>query len=390
MRKRCINIDWLEIFCTEAIDGERDPQYFSNCGYYVDVRQYGTPQYAQMFTIYEADRPIIEVRRLPYSIKQNGGIFNKNDCHIRLCNRACYQPRVIEFLRNFLIAHQYTYKCISRIDICLDLQKFDNNMLPENLVAQYLENKISKINQCNIAAHGIESILDKIDVSSESNRDKAADLIKNITENVSTYGKDAWQGRAWNSIKWGSPTSNISTKFYNKTLELACVNHKFYIEDAWKECGFDMDKPTWRLEFSIKSSIKGFVKMNDGEFAPSSLSLYDTQEKLWWAFSAIAAKYFDFRKVEMIGDKKKRKDRCEKIKLFNFKDNVTWKPIQLTSQIEPTRTDNILMKRLIKMLEDGIENNELYHAVQVLLSYLKDRKRMIPQEYQEKLLLNFE
>ena len=68
--KRCVNIDWLEVFALENTLNPPDPAFYKKMGYMVRVRDYGTPQYKQMFTIYGSDgREFLEIRRDPYSIK---------------------------------------------------------------------------------------------------------------------------------------------------------------------------------------------------------------------------------------------------------------------------------------------------------------------------------
>ncbi|MGD7646411.1 hypothetical protein, partial [Ralstonia pseudosolanacearum] len=59
---------------------------------------------------------------------------------------------------------------------------------------------------------------------------------------ISSHGKDTWEGQTWNSIKWGNEKSVVSTKMYNKTLELKDTKSglfsKPYIRQAWLMCGF--------------------------------------------------------------------------------------------------------------------------------------------------------
>ena len=211
---RCVNIDWLEVFCAEqAQNAILDANYYRLLGYDVRVRDYGTPQYRDMFTIWRNGFPFLEIRRNPYSLKANGGIFNPNDCHIRLSNRSCYDVSPINDLRKFLITFQYSLKSLSRIDICLDFNRFDYGQLPAQFLRAYMRGKVSKINQCNISAHG----------------------------------KDSFAERVWNSVKWGSVSSPISTKLYCKSLELSQVHEKLYIRDAWKLSGLDVSKPVWRV-----------------------------------------------------------------------------------------------------------------------------------------------
>ena len=69
---RCVNIDWLEVYCLESIEAPRNAQFFRARGFKVKEREYGTPQYREMFTIYDSeDFPQFEVRRNPYSVKEN-------------------------------------------------------------------------------------------------------------------------------------------------------------------------------------------------------------------------------------------------------------------------------------------------------------------------------
>ena len=46
---KCINLDWLEVYCIEPID--MPAQYFQNLGWQVNIREYGTPLYKEMFTL---------------------------------------------------------------------------------------------------------------------------------------------------------------------------------------------------------------------------------------------------------------------------------------------------------------------------------------------------
>ena len=96
--------------------------------------------------------------------------------------------------------------------------------------------------------------------------------------NISAHGLDQWDGREWNSISWGAKKSMVTTRFYNKTMELKQVHDKPYIRQAWYLCGLVDDwntlekkrrdgttyKPQiWRVEFAIKSSTKKWFVVED-------------------------------------------------------------------------------------------------------------------------------
>lgn len=343
---RCINIDWLEIYCNEG-GTRKDAAYFRAFGFEVKERQYGTPQYAQMFTIYQNHFPILEVRREPYSLKPQGGIFFPGDCHIRLSNRQCYAPDPIGFLREFIITYRYVYKSITRIDLCLDFNLFDNHEDPVTFIHRFMCGEVSKLNQCKVAAHGT----------------------------------DNWEGRVWNSIKWGSPTSPISTKLYNKTLELKEQKPKFYIEDCWNAAQLDTTRDIWRVEFSIKSHIHGFVRMETGELIESKLTTYDNRTKCLYAFHILQSHYFDFRKVERTRNGLLiRKNRCTPLKLFTIAKNEPFKPIHLTKQHEPTRTDRMLIKRLHDIIDDQTYTDKERLTAQSMLCILVDKMRAKPND----------
>lgn len=302
MPKRCINIDWLEVHAREPKDAYLNAEFYMSKGYYVVPRDYGTRVYNEMFVIYgEDDKPFIEVRRNPKSQGLNG-IHDPEECHLRLVNRACYFNNAAERMRLFLEKFQYERVRISRIDICLDFDKFDKGDLPQTFVMRYFKRVYCKINQCNIDPHG----------------------------------KDGWNGQDWNSVRWGSKNSEVSTKLYNKTKELydlkTGVFAKPYILQAWMAAGYIDNLITctkkgipvdmWRLEFSVQSPKRNWMKIElDGkqreyQSLRNCLETYDNRSKLLVMFASLARHYFRFKYY----DPNKRKDRCEDKVLFVFKE----------------------------------------------------------------------
>lgn len=298
--KRCVNIDWLEVHAREPVGQPHNAEYFRALGMEVQEREYGTRVYREMFTIYGSDGlPAIEVRRNPASSGLNG-IHDAEETHIRLVNRICYYDDCAEKLDFFLKNNHYTDVRISRIDICLDFVRFDFGDDPARFIRRYLKHKYAKINQGNICAHG----------------------------------NDAWEGQDWNSLKWGSPISIVSTKMYNKTMELKDTKNKTfskpYIRQAWLLCGFidDMQHVTlqgqevnvWRVEFTIKSAKSNWApieldgKPNKKYSLRNTLDVYKGRDNLLTAFASLSRHYFRFKKYK----KGVRKDRCEDKKLFDF------------------------------------------------------------------------
>lgn len=355
-----INLDWLEVFALESVDIPLDPGILKKAGYKIQLRDYGTPQYQQMFTVYGEDSfPMLEVRRLPYSLKDNGGIFERNACHIRLCNRTCYLFRPVDVLRNFMLRFHVKFVSLSRVDFCADFLAFANRYKVNTFIRDYLERRVAKINQPHISMHG----------------------------------REEWEQLYINSLKWGSPSSIVTTKLYDKTLELSRDGHgKPWIEAYWlanKLCslqsvvydyynkkdkviekrlkvvpvaygtGKDSVVPIdsveqlsiWRVEFSVNVKGSKVVDVDTGELFKITLLDIDTPEKLAKWFYNLAAIYFRFvRRVERNG-KVVRKDRCPSVKFWTVNDTDNIRIKKLPEREMFGRTDRMLVNRLTSIAE---------------------------------------
>lgn len=368
---RCINLDWLEVTALEPIETPHDADYFRSCGWIVIEREYGTRVWGQMFTLEGTDHlPFLEVRRAPKS-----EIIAQNVCHLRLVNRVCYFPNAAQLMTQFIDDFGYVFQRICRVDICLDLERFDYGDYPRDFVRRFMQNKYSKINQANISVHG----------------------------------SDDWAGRVWNSLSWGSPSSDIGTKFYCKTLELydPVTKHyaKPYIRQAWKESGLVDDpvnvtksKPNgevytpeiWRIEFSIRSSVKNWFLINlDGkpkkkQSIRNTLDMYDSREKMLILFASLAEHYFHFKhlikrysfyKEGHTDGYAMRKDRCPDKLLFNWKSQVAIYKVAKDSVATSERVDTTLARLLsqLKQFRDTTHDVAIRKSASVIIEYLENR-----------------
>lgn len=355
--KKCVNLDWVEVFCIEPM--EMNANYFRALGWNVDERAYGTRLYYEMFTLLNQDnKPFLEIRRNPISLKENGGIFERGACHIKLSNRVLYQWNPIGQLQNFLDKYNYHFKGVTRIDVCCDQVLFDDNRDPQEFVLDYMANRICKNRNSNLSAHGTER-------------------------------KD---GRNWNSLKWGSPSSPLSTKIYDKTLELKQASNKLYIKDSWVKAGLcdyqkvnyeyedkktktkeirskmvlvpygtstDEERPIedieevkiWRVEYTIKSEARNWVSVDSNHKIEISLNKFSSKERMLLMFLIMSDWCLDFMKTEYTTNgTMRRKDRCERIVLYSQKNiERTFKPHRVTIKEDPTRTEKIMYNRLIRM-----------------------------------------
>lgn len=357
-RVRCINLDWLEVHVLEPEDQPHDVDYFVRAGFVVHPRAYGTRVYREMFTLDGADGlPLIEVRRNPAS-QGALGIHSGRESHIRLVNRACYLDNPAGELQSFLDTHRYEAVRISRVDVCMDFVKFDRNDDPAAFVRRYFRHVYSKINQGRITGHGA----------------------------------DTWTGQEWNSLSWGSLTSDVGTKMYDKTLELYDPKldsfGKPYIRDAWlrahliddvHRCTLKGEKVrVWRVEFSVRSSVKKWFRIElngeQGHYQSirNTLDCWNGRDRLLVMFASLAKHYFRFKYYEP----DVRKDLCKDKVLFDFSDvQTTYKVGRDSVQLGAGSTtykplDSLLRK--IRAYREQKFDNEVRQACDVLIKVLTD------------------
>lgn len=375
--RRCVNIDWLELHAYEPLMGTLNADYFERHGYRVVRREYGTRVYREMFTILDNNGyGMIEIRRNPASQGLHG-IHAPNECHIRLTNRTCYWDNAADMLNNFVRKHQYYNVRISRVDICLDFATFDSGDDPAAFIRRFLKHKYSKINQGRIHAHG----------------------------------EDTWSGQDWNSLSWGSKTSPVSTKMYDKTMELLNAKlgtyNKPYIRQAWLLSGLidDIDRCTlngeqqriWRVEFSLMSSVKGWVaieldgKTHNYQSIKNTLEVYSSRENMIVIFASLAQHYFRFKYYE----EGKRKDRCKDKILFRWRDvEQTYRIGKPDTALGPGNKAFEQWNRLLIMLEKfrpNLQTTDIQKAYNVIVAAVKDevlRANLInPYSNQELIIL---
>lgn len=370
---RCINLDWLECYVLEPPEQPHDVDYFGQSGFYVEQRDYGTRIYEQMFTLYSFDEhyPMIEVRRQPKSV----GVLPFNAAHIRFNNRYCYFDNAGELMRLFIEKYHYTFVSISRVDICLDFEKFDSGDDPAKFIKRYIGHKYAKINQAQARAHF----------------------------------NDEWERRDFNSLSWGSKNSDITTKLYNKTLELYDEKlgafKKPYIIQSWfadglvsdpvrvvnvREDGTEYRPVIWRLEFSIKSNVKGWMAYEmDGDqkkirSVRNTLEQYLNRPMLIPIFDLLQQHYFHFKKFKAGVAKYNCKDKV----LFDFKaDENFYKVVKPASPSKP----DALVIRLRRYLGEYISTKatpELAKAANTIIDDLEayEQARFTSNEHDRRQL----
>lgn len=327
MKQLCINIDWFEVFCYEPADFGT-PEDFEKLGFRVAMRDYGTRIYRQMFTVIADGFPWIEVRREPKSVASEGGILHDGACSIRLVNRTCYEPNAVATLYEFLASIGYHYQkkavcAISRVDICLDFTHFHDELKPEVFLREYLGGKYAKINQTRLQA----------------------------------WGQDFFSDKYYHALKWGSPSSMVSTKVYDKTKEMAEEKTKPWIIDSWVHSGllssYADETNVWRLEFSINSDCKFWIvdeNKADQFYQNNDIEVWCDTKNYFRIINGLVSHYFKF--VEVLPDKSKYK--CPVKTLFTFDDCERYLPKPLRNLMESGRGERAAINKIRKLRDSGV------------------------------------
>lgn len=341
MSKYCVNIDWFEVFTYEPVDCY-GAEWYEELGYVVARRDYGTRVYAEMFTLIDkAGNPWLEVRRNPLSKKSQGGILPDRACSLRLVNRACYDWFPVVDLYNFLRDLGFQYKnrkddarlcSITRVDLCVDF--LDASFVVDG---------------------------SPIDCDSYIRQYLAGDWWKIGAAKMQSFGEEMQSGMKYHAIKFGSPTSMVGTKLYNKTLEMAQVKIKPWIVESWVNAGLLKDEhdmaDVWRLEFSIQAGADKWVM--ESTVGGSSFSMSNDIEAFCDTANysrflrGLCSHYFQFAYKELITDKEtgqirpQSKYRCKRFCPLSLPADVSFRPVHLKPVRQTSgRGEKILINKL--------------------------------------------
>lgn len=346
--KYLVNVDWVELYC------EFDSLLFRNefatphatdlHGFGVLLREYGTRVYANVASITYHGEPFAVITYNPLSSLDRGGIMSPLMCHIKLENEWCYKEDWWDIMKHALRVFRINPKRLSRADLCCDVQWFECGMYAADLCMGLIRRKYYKIHQPNWSAHGQDA--------------------RKIT---------------WNSLSFGSASSQVFTRFYNKSLELKQKKDKQYIRECWKIAGLKEDKDVWRIEFALKDSglsliedrgteidsDTGEVQCRDVQHDITPDVLADRSKLEEW-FLRYAQHYFDIRKNTGAS----RYD-CPPLRLLPTTPRL-FRPIQRPHLGTMTRTDRMVINRLLDTIiksPNRHERWEILKAIQLYQSY---------------------
>lgn len=298
---KLINCDWLQLYCTN----EDSLKMYSHSAYEVKSVNIQTRHFKIWEEIYQKGNRIATINRIPCS-----PILPKDMILVKFDNSFLYAGNLFVNVHQFLINLKLKLKSITRLDICLDFQKFNQFENPEKLLKNFLNGKYLKLGKSTFQTAGKTYI--KID-KSEKNKyiiEREND-IKILYDDFKISGKSNKSNKL-QYIRFGGLNSNISYYLYNKTDELNEKTYKPYIVHSWELANYEKTNDVWRLEFTIKNSNAEIVDCETGEIKSLKSLEILKHENIVSVFWSLYDKYFQF--VIKKGDS--NKSRMKKLDLL--------------------------------------------------------------------------
>lgn len=404
--KYCISVDWLQCYCIDnhpasaelkKKDGEDSAQaeqtHRFNSGDKLQAsfgevtikrRPYGTQLWQEVYEVCNREYEIATVCRAP----RNEAI-PANAVTIKLSNRVLYQQGWVGLLEELLSLLDVTYKGITRIDLCLDLNRLANGMSVPEFLMQYFSHAPFCVGH----------------------------IVRNGSRKVQVQATRTMSGATIISgMRWGSSKSDVGAYCYNKTLEMLEVKEKPWIIETWKAnglvttidqnrwnaLGYDArikDKAqqqaareraqqkaidqgqamdfvkdsVWRFELSIKGHGKDMINLRTGEIFQISPEYLSSQSMLEELFYTYAAKYFDFR----WSTGQTQVKNYEKMNIFPNRPEITCKPARFSRYADTGRTEKMIANKLNVLYNKYSDISQIdMQSIRAVLSFLNGIRGM--------------
>lgn len=323
--KLLCHLDWLEVYCRRST---LDPP--TNAPHLIaKLQPYTTRVYSHVYNVTtDFGVPVATATTDPLSRKSDGGILLDNIMHIKIANYWLYTDKWMDMLQQVLDLFSAEVINISRIDVCGDWQYAANGCPAYKMLHNLAVGKYRKVFQPNWHLHA-----------------KSKETLH------------------YNSIGFGSKSSPVFTRFYNKTLELSQATDKPYIRELWKQYGFSDSADVYRTEFSLTGIGKSCVDGETGEVLTVSLDDVSSPKGVTQLFVHWAQRYFDIRVYD-----NERSNRCTPIKVFPDSPKP-YIPLRNPRYATSTRTDRTILNRLMQYL---LSNEYDEGDAQAMLYLIKD------------------
>lgn len=331
--KVCYSIDWLQVYCKGSAEIQLGQVFTSprrdRLGYHRDYK-IAKPRefvagYEHVYAIMFKDYHVATI-----GVQPRDKARPQWGCALKIANPVLYVADWFWIYEDILLALGWTARNITRIDLAADFNKFCNNINPDKFIAEYVSEPTSS----------------------------RSSWIRRGSNEWCVYGRKDMNATRFNSIRWGSRQSGVSTYMYCKSLELQDKKYKPWIVDAWERAGlhvWDADADgvaklakVWRVEISISS--RG-LKLKDRSADRLHTLFTDdvsTQEEVVCWFQTYARQYFQFCRLRK-EDTTKRKRDLKPTQLLPDESAYTLKPTTLYTNVDSGRTERLISRHLHRL-----------------------------------------
>lgn len=335
------NIDWLSLTYILLSDEKETIENFkmgSFCDYRA-VKETETAQWKGRVIIYNS----FGVKKLTFLFSPKSSLFSKFYCLVEFANNVLYTNEWKYLLANLHYFVNGYLVGISRIDFCCDTQYY----FDENFEKQDIRKAVLSLYNNSYYVVGKREGMTFFDIVDDD--DKKISLPRQIS--------------------FGSKTSKIKWKFYNKTQEILAVRrekgtdskYKDYIFQLWKMVGFDTTKDTWRIECSIKNANTQLLNDDNGNNLLSTIEIVK-ERAIFRIFNELTANYFKVK----CNDGNKNKNRNRDVVFFNSKSSG----FKIERKIGEPRPETDEIKSTIRFLFKKLQQS-------TILYYNDNRQRYI-------------
>lgn len=303
---KLLNIDWLQISCTGELIS-KNPDVVVKRKLQDNGQPLKSKHYANLSEIYYRKELVATSESEPHS-----AIIPPRSVRIKLENRILYQKNAKFVVQNMLNDFGLTFNKISRIDIAMDFQKFDNDMKPETLIKKFLKNDLVKVGRGKFQVIG---------------------QMKTVSHRFEYF-------------RIGSKATGKQIYLYNKSNEFREEKEKRYISQLWEMSGLS-GQDVWRLEISISGNQHQPTDTETGEQKPISIFKIFSLSYIEQIFMSGINSLFEFR----VKGEQKNISRMKKVPLFSDKEEFdTMRLLKTIDAPDSTRYHRGLISNLIKNL----------------------------------------
>jgi hypothetical protein len=299
MKKTRVLIDWLSLSFNGFISD------FYNL--IPKIEKYSTRQFSKVVTCFFNTEEFCVITSIPSS-----SILKHDMCILKVNNKFLYSSVYIDILNNLFAKNDVRNIKISRLDICIDFNHFENNLNPAKFIVKFLKEKFLKVGKAKFSVHG--EIKDCLD---------------------------------YQYLSFGSKSSNVNYYLYNKSQEMRDVKEKIWIREIWKDSGLDLTIDVWRLEFSLKNIDSSFINELTGEFFKINYLTFHNNSLLEICYKTYFKKYMSF-KISSYDSNKSR--LIDLILISDFNCEYIVKDLEIRQ--ESDKMDKYLLKRLDMMFQE--------------------------------------